>query len=101
MRWDRPGSIPAIKISDRPAVIIDWLREGHQRLALSAANLDDDHELLALRPANWGRSHETRWLLNVIIQHDLYHSGEINHIRALRQGNDRWEHEDRWAHEEG
>jgi uncharacterized damage-inducible protein DinB len=92
MRWDRPGSIPAIKISDRPAMIIDWLREGHRRLALSAASLSDDRELLAMRPANWGQRRETRWLLNVMLQHDLYHSGEINHIRALRQGNDRWEH---------
>jgi hypothetical protein len=25
-----------------------------------------------------------------MIQHDLYHAGEINHIRALRQRNDRW-----------
>ena len=92
MRWDRPGSIPAITISARPAVIIDWLREGHRRLALSAASLGDDGELLAPRPANWGERHETRWLLNVLLQHDLYHCGEVNHICALRQGNDRWEH---------
>ena len=25
-----------------------------------------------------------------MIDHDLYHAGEINHIRTVRQGNDRW-----------
>ena len=24
------------------------------------------------------------------IQHDIYHAGEINHIRALRQKTDKW-----------
>jgi hypothetical protein len=33
---------------------------------------------------SWGELKETRW----IIQHDLYHAGEINHIRALHQQND-------------
>jgi hypothetical protein len=26
---------------------------------------------------------ETRWLIAVTIEHDLYHSGEINLIRSL------------------
>jgi hypothetical protein len=25
-----------------------------------------------------------------MIEHDLYHAGEINHLRALRHGADRW-----------
>jgi hypothetical protein len=32
-----------------------------------------------------------------MIEHDLYHAGEINHIRALRQENDRWNPESPWA----
>jgi hypothetical protein len=28
-----------------------------------------------------------------MIEHDLYHAGEINHLRSLRQGTDRWAHE--------
>lgn len=28
-----------------------------------------------------------------MIQHDLYHVGEINHLRSLRQGTDRWAYE--------
>jgi len=26
----------------------------------------------------------------VIIEHDVYHAGEVNHLRALRQDDDRW-----------
>jgi hypothetical protein len=25
-----------------------------------------------------------------MMQHDLYHAGEINHIRSLLSGDDRW-----------
>ena len=46
--------------------------------------------MLALRKANWGSEYETRWLMATIIEHDLYHAGEINHIRALAQGDDAW-----------
>ncbi len=90
IRWDRPGSVPSVDLGDAPAVIIDWLRDGQQRLMRSAASLEHDRELLTPRPASWGSLHETRWLLNVMLQHDLYHGGEINHIRALRQRNDQW-----------
>ena len=66
------------------------LQEGQRVLRDSFAALVDDNELTRLRRANWGQEYETRWLITVVIQHDLYHGGEINHIRALSQGNDRW-----------
>lgn len=53
----------------------------------------DDGELLRPRRTNWGELKETRWIIGVMIAHDLYHAGEINHLRSLRQGDDRWEHE--------
>jgi uncharacterized damage-inducible protein DinB len=90
MRWDRPGTVPTIEPGTPPGEIIDWLRAGQRALKDSVAALSDDSELLRPRLANWGEKHETRWLVNVMIQHDLYHGGEINHIRALRQSNDRW-----------
>jgi len=90
MRWDRPGTVPTVgSETPRPAVI-EWLSEGQHRWRASIANLDDDGQLLRLRRANWGREYETRWLVNVLIQHDLYHAGEINHIRALLQRSDGW-----------
>lgn len=90
LRWDRPKSIPSVGFGHPPQEIIDWLREGQRRLLASVAGLADDGQLIVLRPAPWGASYETRWLLSVTPQHDLYHGGEINHIRALRQGNDAW-----------
>lgn len=50
-------------------------------------------ELLRPRRTNWGELKETRWIIGVMIEHDLYHAGEINHIRSLRQRTDRWVHE--------
>ena len=92
MRWDRPGSIPSVGTEATKDEIIAWLRAGQRRLKESLAALDDDSELLARRRANWGQAYETRWLISVMIEHDLYHGGEINHIRALRQRNDAWAH---------
>jgi hypothetical protein len=65
------------------------------------ASLADDAELTKLRgaplgPTGWGSRPgedgpdecETRWLISIMIQHDVYHASEINYIRTLRQGND-------------
>jgi hypothetical protein len=71
---------------------IGWLREGHQRLRQSVAMLDDG-ELLRLRMTNWGELKETRWIVAVMIEHDLYHAGEVNHLQSLRRQTDRWAHE--------
>jgi uncharacterized damage-inducible protein DinB len=66
-----------------------WLRRGHERFKEGLAALTDD-DLLKPRKAHWGAPGETRWLISVVIQHDVYHAGEINHLRAQRQGTDRW-----------
>lgn len=70
--------------------MIDWLREGQALFRGYVAAMENDYELLTPRKANWGEEYETRWLIATIIQHDVYHAGEINHIRALAQGNDAW-----------
>jgi hypothetical protein len=72
---------------------IAWLRAGQERLRGSITALDDDSELLRPRLTNWGEREETRWIIAVMIQHDLYHAGEINHLRSLHQGTDRWEYD--------
>lgn len=68
---------------------IEWLNEGH-RVFRSCVEplLDEDWPLL--RKTNRGEMKETRWLIDTMIEHDLYHAGEINHFRALRQSNDAW-----------
>jgi len=93
MSWDIEGSIPNIEPTTPRDEVLRWLREGQARLRSHVAALADDAELIALRPGNWGTQHETRWLIETMVQHDLYHSGEINHLRSLRQGNDDWGNE--------
>ncbi|MEX0682683.1 MAG: DinB family protein [Dehalococcoidia bacterium] len=77
-----------------PAATIGWLRRGHDLLRSHVAALEDDAELLVMRKANWGEMKETRWLVRVMVEHDVYHGGEINHIRSVLQGTDRWAHEE-------
>ena len=93
MRWERPGSIPTIDATTPRDDVVRWLKEGQARLRSHVAALADDAELLGLRTGHWDTRHETRWLINTVIQHDLYHAGELNHIRALRQRNDEWGNE--------
>jgi uncharacterized damage-inducible protein DinB len=66
-----------------------WLREGHAAFRDAVAALTDD-ELPQPRNGHWGGPAETRWLISVLIEHDVYHAGEINHLRAQRQDDDRW-----------
>ena len=42
-----------------------------------------DPELAAPRLTNSGKTLPTRTIVNLMIEHDLYHSGEINYIRGL------------------
>ena len=93
LTWDDPrlAADAATATSDIRSAIA-WLRMGHERLRGSLAALADDAELLRPRRTNWGEPRETRWIIVVtMMQHDLYHAGEINHLRALRQSNDEWE----------
>ena len=91
LTWDDPRLNGDAPTADIPSAIA-WLRMGHERLRDGIAALADDAELLRPRRTNWGEPRETRWVITVsMIQHDLYHAGEINHLRALHQGNDQWE----------
>ncbi len=71
---------------------VEWVRRGHQYLRASIQELDDDRELLAPRMTNSGEPMETRQIIKIMIQHDTYHAGEINHLRAMLQGNDHWDY---------
>jgi hypothetical protein len=73
-----------------PAEVTAWLTDAHARLAGHVAALADDTELDALRLTNWGERRPTRWIVAMMITHDAYHAGEINHIRSLLDGDDRW-----------
>ena len=93
MRGDQPPLVPAKGAHSRPVVeLLPWLREGHKKWFASVRALADDTELDKPRLLNWGEMKPTRDIIRIMISHDFYHAGEINHLRALLQGNDRWEY---------
>jgi uncharacterized damage-inducible protein DinB len=93
MCGDQPPLIPADGASSRPRdELMAWLKEGHYKWLASVRSLPDDHELEIERLTNWGETLPTVTIIRIMIGHDYYHAGEINHLRALLQGNDRWEY---------
>ena len=70
--------------------LVEWMTEGHRRWVESLKALNDDCELEVERMTNWGQMLPTRAIIHIVIGHDFYHAGEINHIRALLQNTDRW-----------
>lgn len=88
--WD-DDEIDGIRPGDTYASVETWLRRAHRELREDIAGLTDA-DLDVLRPAPWGDIYETRRIIELQLQHCMYHTGEINHIRALLQGNDDWDH---------
>ena len=70
--------------------LLAWVRAGHERWLASLRNLPDDAALLEQRLTNWGQRLPTRTIIQIMIGHDFYHAGEINHLRSLLDGDDRW-----------
>ena len=71
--------------------VLAWLAEGHQQLVAGLAALQDDGELLVERPAPWRMPLVREQLIGIVINHDLYHSGEVNRQRALIRGAEGWD----------
>jgi uncharacterized damage-inducible protein DinB len=91
MRGDKPPLVPTHGARSRPRdELLAWLIDGHRRWLASVRALSDDAELDRERLTNWGERLPTRKIIRIMIAEDLYHAGEINHLRALLQGNDRW-----------
>jgi hypothetical protein len=89
MRWDAPPAWPGNSAALAPGELLQWLAEGHAALrasvvALSDASIDDGYR------TNWGEIWPARDIIRVMIEHDIYHAGEINHLRSLLQHSDRW-----------
>lgn len=88
LTWEHP-LVDRQGVLDTPAAAIGWLRAGQDRLRRSVAGLADA-DLPCLRLTNWGEEKTIRWIITAMIQHDLYHAGEINHLRSLHRQTDRW-----------
>jgi uncharacterized damage-inducible protein DinB len=91
---NQPPMVPANGARSRPpAELRAWLVEGQQRWVDSVQGLREDAELEVKRQTNWGERLTTRALIRILIGHDYYHAGEINHIRALLRKTDTWAYE--------
>ena len=86
---EAPAS-PGVERLVSVSAAIEWLREGHEYLVGLIRGLGDDSELEALRKAHWGGLVPTRHIVVTMIEHDVYHAGEVNRTRALLQGDDGW-----------
>lgn len=94
LTWGDPlADQKRLKIASDEAIedLLRFLSEAQSRLLTAIDGLGDDDQLARPRRTNWGELAETRWIIKATIEHDLYHAGEINRLRALHQGNDRWE----------
>jgi uncharacterized damage-inducible protein DinB len=91
LRGDQPPLVPEAGARSRPLnALLAWLQEGHRRWLELVRALRDDSELEKNRLTNWGDRLSTRVIIRIMIAHDFYHAGEINHLRALLQSTDRW-----------
>ncbi len=94
LHGDQPPVVPADGLRSRPhEELLSWLKTGHEKWLASVHALKDDSELEKDRLTNWGERLPTRTIIRMMIGHDYYHAGEINHLRSLLQGSDHWEYE--------
>jgi hypothetical protein len=89
LQWGTPEAEPYVARGTRDEVVA-WLEASQARLVGHVAELVDDVELDVPRMTNWGELRPTRWIVAAMITHDAYHAGEINHVRSLLDGDDRW-----------
>ena len=77
--WDGDSAAADASFED----LLEWLERAHADVLRAVAALNSDDELAVPRPTYWGEQWETRRVLDAISIHDVYHAGEINHLRAL------------------
>jgi hypothetical protein len=92
LRWDDHDVQPWPEGEAPMTAAVAWLRDAHRRLVEHVGALSDE-DLERPRMTNWGERRPTRWIVAAMIGHDFYHAGEINHLRSLFAGDDRW----RWV----
>jgi hypothetical protein len=79
MDW---SDIPRPARGDREGLLA-WLDDGHKAFMAGLAALADDAALEEKRPWPGGFQLPVSFMVATIINHDLYHAGEINRQRAL------------------
>ena len=88
MKW---GGIKGPRTHDKETVLA-WLDAGHRQLVEGLTALENDAMLDTERSfPGWPTPLTVRILAGIVMNHDLYHSGEINRQRALIRGSEGWE----------
>ena len=87
VQWDDIAGPP----DDSMERVVAWLDGCHQAFADGLAALTDDEELQVQRPAPWNMPLRRSDYVAMMINHQLYHSGEVNRQRALIRGSSGWE----------
>jgi hypothetical protein len=86
--WDGAGDTADATFES----LMEWLRRAHAEAQEAVRQLDEDSELLVERRTHWGELRQTRLIIDAILIHDVYHAGEINHLRGLLQNADQFPH---------
>ena len=89
MRGDQAPAFGEVGASSTTDELAAWLTRAHEQLIESAGQLCDS-DLDGPRQSNWGETKTARWVFQTMLEHDIYHAGEINHLRALFMKADRW-----------
>jgi uncharacterized damage-inducible protein DinB len=87
-------AIDGLEPGTTPEEVTRWLRATHAEFRNAVAALQDDQLDQQGMSFDDGPPWTTRRVVEVMIQHSFYHAGEINHLRAMLQGNDDWNHQD-------
>ena len=96
--WKGDGELADAKLADAKLAdanleaLVEWLRRAHAEAQEALRSLANDEELLVERRTHWGELRETRLIVDAIMIHDVYHAGEINHLRGLLQNADQFPH---------
>jgi uncharacterized damage-inducible protein DinB len=95
LQGDQPPIVPAGGAKARPREeLLAWLKEGHGLWLASCRALPGDNVLGEERPTTWEETLPIRTLMRILIAHDIYHAGEINHLSAILHGTDRWPYDE-------
>ena len=79
LAWDGEGRSKTTSFES----LILWLRQAHFEARDAVNDLADDSEILVERHTYWGELKETRFIIHSLLIHDVYHAGEINHLRSF------------------
>ena len=88
MTWERVGT--DLRGRDRASVLA-WLDLVYGRFVDGLQALAEDASLDELRTAHWGQEIPVRHFVAIMMNHMLYHSGEINRQLSLMRGANGWE----------